>query len=227
MKRYYVSALAALVLTTSLYADSPEAYIGSIWASGLSYCPTNTLPANGKIVNINDYQPLFALIGTIYGGDGKTTFALPNLNGRTPVGLTNGLSSSSPVVLGTTRGQATLPLTAANLPPHTHSASFTPSGTNTITVNIPASSNLTGNTNQPSSTNNYIAASSNGPGGANMWANTMTTPVTIKGVTTSGGSGSGSVAISNTGNTAPIMTVPPELGVTYCITVTGLFPPQP
>ena len=233
MKRYYISTLAAFALTSSLYASSPNDYIGAVWATGANYCPTYSLPADGRQLNIRDYEALYALIGTTYGGDAQTTFALPDLSGRTPIGMgtgkdNGGTNNLTPVTLGQKRGSALVTLTPSNLPPHTHTAVFTPTGTNSITVTVPASSNLTGNTNQPSATNNYLAASSNGSNGANMWASTNTNPINLAGVTTSLGTGAASVKVDPAGSSQPIITtVPPLFGVTYCVTVTGIFPPQP
>jgi len=232
MKRYYISILATLALTSSLYAGSQDDYIGSIWATGSNYCPTNTVQADGRLLAISDYNTLYALFGTTYGGDGRTNFAVPDLRGRIPIGTGTGKDNSgtnnlAPVLLGQQRGQASVPLTPSNLPAHTHTALFTPSGTTPITVTIPVSANTSGNAITPDSSHNTMAGTISGPGGAAMWSNTMTNPVNIKGVTTSGGAGSGSVAIGNAGNSTPILTVPPELGVTYCVTIVGLFPDKP
>lgn len=224
MKRYYIHALAALSLTTSLYA---EAYIGSIWATGADYCPYYTMPARGQLLDINGYPALFALIGTNYGGDGKTTFALPNLNGRTPVGLTNGIPSSSVVVLGTKRGQVSVPLTGANLPPHTHAAAFTPSGTSTpVAVNVAVSSSI-GSANQPSSGVSTLSGSTPNQAGAKMWAQApLAGSITVAGVSVSNGAGAAKVTLNPAGGSTSILTVPPVLGMTYCITVDGIFPPR-
>jgi microcystin-dependent protein len=227
MKRYYVSALAALALTSSLYAESPDAYIGSIWATGAKYCPTNTVPADGRLLNINVYPALFALFGTTYGGNGVTMFGVPNLGGRTPVGLTNDLPSSSVVKLGTTRGQERVTLTASNLPPHTHVPTFTPSGSTTpFAVNVAVSSNV-GSVNQPSSAVNTLSGSTTGPAGANMWASAPGTPVNLAGVAIANGAGAAKVTLDNAGINTSIPTIPPVLGMTYCVTVNGVYPQQP
>lgn len=226
MKRYYISTLAAFALTSSLYAGSPNDYVGAVWAIGTNYCPTYSLPADGRLLSISNYEPLYALIGTTYGGDGRINFALPDLSGRTPVssGQSPGLSG---VVLGQKRGQTAVTLTAANLPAHTHAATFTPSGTNPITVNIPVSANTSGNLSSPDSTHNTLAGTPNGPTSASMWTSTMTSPINIAGVTASAGTGAASVTVNPTGSSQAINTVPPALGVKYCVTVTGLYPPQP
>jgi microcystin-dependent protein len=57
-----------------------DAYIGSIMLVGFNYAPPNWAPCNGQILPINQYQALFSLLGTTYGGDGVTNFALPKLD---------------------------------------------------------------------------------------------------------------------------------------------------
>jgi microcystin-dependent protein len=92
------------------YAQEP--FVGEVRLLGFSFCPTNWIVANGQLLNISQFQALFSLYGTTYGGDGRTTFAIPNLQGRAPVGV----SSQQP--LGAPFGNSTVTLTIANLPPH-------------------------------------------------------------------------------------------------------------
>ncbi len=70
---------------------SSEAYIGEVFAFAGSFCPRNFVSCDGKLLDIANNQALFAIIGNSYGGDGKTNFAVPNLKGRTPVGMTSRL----------------------------------------------------------------------------------------------------------------------------------------
>ena len=221
MKRYYLSTLAVLALTSSLYAESPDAYIGSIWATGANFCPTNAMPASGKTLDIHGYESLFALIGTTYGGNGTTNFLLPNLNGRTPIGITN------LVELGQKRGQMSIALTAANLPPHTHAATFTPKGATTpVAVNVAVSSDP-GTANQPSSGARTLSGSSTGAAGAKMWAPApLAGSMTVGGVSVSNGAGAAKVTLGTAGTnqSSSIPTLPPVLGMTYCITVIGMYP---
>ena len=226
MKRYYVSALAALALTSSLYAESPDAYTGSIWATGSNYCPTNTVVADGRLLNVNDYPVLFSLFGTTYGGNGAATFGIPNLGGRTPVGVGMG-NNLTPVALAQQRGQASVALTAVNLPAHTHVPTFTPNGTTTpFAVNIAVSSNI-GSANQPSLTVNTLSGSTTGIAGANMWASINPTSVNLAGVTISNGAGAATVTLASIGGNVTVPTIPPVLGMTYCVTVNGIYPVKP
>ncbi len=85
MKSYVKTAvLTALTITgANVQADCgpPDAsYQGSVCETAGSFCPGNTLPADGQILNISDYPPLSALLGTRYGGNGQSSFGLPNLN---------------------------------------------------------------------------------------------------------------------------------------------------
>ncbi len=84
-----------------------------------TFCPRGTALADGQILPITDFAPLYSLIGTAYGGDGRTTFALSDLRGRTPVhqGQGPGLSHRS---LGDRFGSEEANLSVANLPNHSH-----------------------------------------------------------------------------------------------------------
>lgn len=231
MKRYYLSTLTALTFASSAFACGADDYIGSICTTAAATCPGGTLEANGAILTITNNAALYSLIGAYFGGDGRTTFALPDLRGRAPVELSYNVPSptNQPVSIGTKRGTESVTLTMVQMPQHIHTATFTPgSGTNPIKVTIPASSNLAGNTNQPSATNNYIAASANGTAGGNMWASAPgSAPVTLAGVNVSGDTNSGSVTLATTGTAAPVPTISPELGLKYCVVSKGTYPPRP
>ncbi|MCX6074253.1 MAG: tail fiber protein [Campylobacterales bacterium] len=232
MKHYYLGVLAALTMTSSVFACGSDAdYVGSICTTAAAYCPANTLEANGQILQVTQNQALFSLLYNTYGGDGKTTFALPDLRGRAPVGVSYNVPSAAnqPVSMGTKRGSESVALTTAQMPIHIHNAAFTPSnGTNPIAVTVPVSSNTSGNTTVPSPTNNYLAASPSGDNGGNMWSSTPSTPpVTLAGVTTTGGTGTGNVTVATTGASVPVSTISPELGLKYCVVTVGYYPPRP
>jgi microcystin-dependent protein len=81
---------------------------------GFGFAPRGWQMCNGQILAINQYQALFSLIGTYYGGNGSTTFQLPNLQGSVPVHTGNG------VVLGEKAGFANVTLITQQIPTHTH-----------------------------------------------------------------------------------------------------------
>lgn len=96
-----------------------QPYIGEIRMFGGNFAPQGWALCNGQILAISDYDVLFQLIGTTYGGNGQTTFGLPNLQSRVPVhqGTGPGLSN---YVIGQVGGVETVTLTNAQMPSHTH-----------------------------------------------------------------------------------------------------------
>jgi microcystin-dependent protein len=101
-------------------AGSP--FIGQIMMVGFNFTPQGWAMCNGQLLAIADNTALFTLIGTTYGGDGQTTFGLPDLRGRVPVGTGQG-GSLSPYVIGEFTGTETVTLTVNQLPQHQHSYS--------------------------------------------------------------------------------------------------------
>jgi microcystin-dependent protein len=89
-------------------------YIGEIRMFGGNFAPQGWAFCNGQLLAISEYDALFTLIGTTYGGDGQTTFALPNLQSRVPMHQGNGH------VLGEMGGVETVTLTVSQLPSHIH-----------------------------------------------------------------------------------------------------------
>jgi microcystin-dependent protein len=96
-----------------------EPFLGEIRMLGFNFAPQGWAPCNGQLLPINQNQALFSLLGTTYGGDGTTTFALPDLRSRVPVGQGQGPALSS-YVEGQAGGAETVTLTAIQMPGHTH-----------------------------------------------------------------------------------------------------------
>ena len=89
-------------------------YIAEIRIFSFNFAPKGWAQCNGQLLPINQNQALFSLLGTTYGGNGQTTFALPNLQGRIPVYVGQG------IVLGQSAGEATHTLIQSEMPQHTH-----------------------------------------------------------------------------------------------------------
>lgn len=96
-----------------------EPFIGQIQAFGFNFAPRGWAKCEGQLMSIAENNALFALLGTMYGGDGRTTFGLPDLRGRNIVGVGNG-PGLNPVVQGEKGGSESVILTPANLPAHNH-----------------------------------------------------------------------------------------------------------
>lgn len=101
-----------------------EGYIAVVTCFAGNFAPRNWAYCNGQILSIAQNTALFSLLGTTYGGNGQTTFGLPNLQGRTQVSPGNGAGLPS-YVLGEIAGSETVVLTPNNLPSHTHDGATT------------------------------------------------------------------------------------------------------
>ena len=93
--------------------------IGTIMLAAFPFAPKGWMFCNGQILNIQTYPALYALLGVQFGGDGRTTFALPDLRGRLPIGMGQG-PGLSPRPLGQQTGVEKVTLTGAQVPAHTH-----------------------------------------------------------------------------------------------------------
>jgi microcystin-dependent protein len=117
-----LAAFIVLVLGFSFVSYSTPAiagtdpYIGEVAIIANTYCPEGHLEANGQILLIRENTALFSLLGTTYGGNGSTTFALPNLSSRFPIGV----GGSNKIRLGEEAGSNFVTLTNSNLPSHSH-----------------------------------------------------------------------------------------------------------
>jgi microcystin-dependent protein len=172
-----------------------DPYVGEIRLFGFPRIPEGWLACNGASVPISQYDVLFALIGTTYGGDGVTSFNLPDLRGRVPLaqGAGRGLT---PRVLGEVSGQETHLLIRTEMPSHSHSlVSTTNAGTTPTpgpTVHLATSSIASAKVYAPQ---------------ANVPSYDVMAP-----------------ALSITGNNEPHDNMMPTLTCNYCICWSGVFP---
>lgn len=96
-----------------------EPYLGQITMVAFNFAPRGYAECDGQIVQISQNQSLFSLLGTTYGGDGRTSFALPDLRGRTPVHFGNG-TGVPPYSLGQRGGTEAVALSTGQMPAHRH-----------------------------------------------------------------------------------------------------------
>lgn len=179
-------------------------YLGEIMFFAGQYVPENFLPCDGRLLNVNEYQALYSLLGTTYGGTEPTTFALPDLRARIPVG--NGQGGGLPnYAIGQKFGTPTVTLTVANVPSHSHTVVADKS--NQTPGLDPTNALLT-------------AASEAGSGVASAYTGTTTgsmTPLAGQAVSMAGG-----VSVP-----APIDNCQPTLTLTPIMCVNGLYPTRP
>jgi microcystin-dependent protein len=97
-----------------------QPYVGEIRMFAGNFAPVGWMFCEGQLLAISDYDTLFNLIGTTYGGDGQSTFALPDLRGRVPIGANTNTTQTATINLAETGGVETVTLSAQQLPAHTH-----------------------------------------------------------------------------------------------------------
>lgn len=101
-----------------------DPFIGQIVFFPWNWAPQGWLPCNGLLYPISEYQALYSLLGNVYGGDARTTFGVPNLQGRVPVGIGKSPGASVDWSLGTAHGSDVASVPAAGIPSHNHRMSF-------------------------------------------------------------------------------------------------------
>lgn len=171
-----------------------DAFMGMIAQFGFNFVPKGWLACNGQLLPISQYSALFSLLGTFYGGDGVNTFALPNLQGRSAVGIGQG-AGLAPINIGQVGGSNQVSLTTANLPSHVH----------TLKSASLAVYNGAGDTNVP--VNGFL---SNIPNGYSENHNASSN--SIAGQT------------DPIGSNVPVNVENPYLGLNFCICVEGIYP---
>jgi microcystin-dependent protein len=176
-----------------------EFFIGQVMMAGFNFAPKYWAQCNGQLLPIAQNQALFSLLGTQYGGNGVTNFALPDLRSRTPVGYASSVDPGwqpPSVQIGQTGGVENVTLLANNLPAHTHAmqASTTP-GNNRI-----PSGRLFGTSASTATAPNLYASS----GGALVPQNPQT--------------------VAAAGATQPHTNIQPYTTLNFCIALQGIFP---
>src|SRR5207253_10775579 len=111
-----------------------DPFVAAIRIFPFNFAPKGWAFCSGQLMPISQNTALFSILGTTYGGDGRTTFALPDLRGRTAIGAEGAAPGLSYYTLGQATGSATTVLSASQLPPHNHAIS----GTITISANSAA-----------------------------------------------------------------------------------------
>ena len=196
MKKIYVIGCLLMALFTSTTSFAQEYYIGDIKLFAGNFEIRGWAFCNGQLLAISDYDALFSIIGTTYGGDGQTTFALPDFRGRVPVGF----SSTHP--LGELGGTETKTLTIDNMPSHSHMASIAVnSGNATTSVPTVGSSIATSGTYSGRQFMPNLLYTTNAP------------DVLIDTVTT-----------NTQGSATPINIIKPYCGLNYMIALDGIYP---
>lgn len=175
-----------------------DSYTGEIRIFCGTFAPNGWAFCDGSLLNINQYNTLYSIIGTVYGGNGIQTFGVPNLNGVVPIGAGTGPGLTAHPI-GATGGNTGYTLDNTTLPPHNHIASAsTDSGL------------------QASPQGNYPAAITLGKTKINKYADTANTTLNPL-----------AIAPAGSQNPSPASNMQPYLPLIFIISLQGNFPPRP
>ena len=177
-----------------------EPFMGMIATFGFNFAPYQWALCNGQTLAISQNAALFSLLGTYYGGNGVSTFQLPNLQGRMAIGQGTGLGLSTRV-MGETGGTENVSVLLSNMPLHTHAFNVTKSNS---TTGVPG----------PTLYLSQGQATGQGPSEKISTLYTTVVPNTTLAPNTIGTSGSG----------LPLAIMPPFLTINYSIALYGIFP---
>ncbi len=206
-----------------------EGTIGEIRGFGGNFAPRTWAFCEGQLLSIAQHTALFSSLGTTYGGDGRTTFALPDLRGRVPIsaGTGPGLSTHK---LGARSGTETVTLNVLQIPSHFHTASSSVvGGTGSITGTATATVNIN-NTDGPDQDGNgkFLGYSDGGglytgtPDGSTLNAGSVTVDTSGLGINMSGMGVS--TTVNPTGGSQPHNNMQPYLTIYWIICLQGVFP---
>jgi len=208
-----------------------EFMMGGIIMFGGNFAPKDWAFCDGQLIAISQNQALYAILGNIWGGDGRTNFALPDMRSRVPIGIGRGVGLTE-VYQGQMRGIEAVTLNAAHMATHSHEATFTGTGgggagaTATAVVNVAATATTT------TATGNFLAGPTVPSGKdvihANGFASASDTTLSTDAVqvTVTGGSGitGGNVYVQQSGSSQPFSIQNPNLGMPYLVALQGIFP---
>lgn len=185
-------------------------YVGQINLFGFNFAPVSFLRCDGSLQPIAQYDVLFTLIGTTYGGDGVTTFGMPNLCGRVPIGMGTG-PGLAPRTLGELGGTESVTLTLGQLAAHTHPIDATGT-TAALACKLGA-----GNSRSPVGAVPAIEATGVTNPYSSAAADTAMAGAIAPGTSPPSGA---------TGGTTPHENMQPYLVLNYCIAYEGIYPSQ-
>jgi microcystin-dependent protein len=170
--------------------------LGAIFIFAGNFAPRGYQLCQGQVLSITQNTALFSILGTTYGGNGTTTFALPDLRGRAPIGQGAG-PGLSPVDLGQSGGSQNVAILSSNMPAHNH----------TVAVS-------TASAQQTSPQNNFIAPPLDGNANPTTGFNSAATA----------GATLAPTSVSIAGQGVPISVESPFLSINYIIAIQGIFP---
>lgn len=200
IKTALCATVAALAISSAPQTAEAgaEPFLGEIILVGYNFCPRGYADANGRLLAINQYQALFSLYGTQFGGDGRTTFGLPDMRGRVAMGHGSGPGLTDRNV-GQKFGTENTTLNVTNIPPHNHSVTVTSNALPTPGTSPTPAGQIPG-------ISSVGAIYGTGAGVVPMAANANT------------------VSEQTVGGGQPFNNIQPTAVLRYCVSLAGFFP---
>lgn len=227
------AAMALMMATPDHVTAGMEPFVGEINYVAFNFAPNGWYQCDGQLLPVSQYQALFALIGTTYGGNGTTNFALPDMRGRVPVHQGQHPGSSM-FTLGQTGGVENAALTVNNMPAHSHPATAVSTSTSAVAPGATATSILkavnsdadkkTAEGNSLANAKGLNSAYSASAPNVSMNAASIETTLNNLNVTTTT---STTVTVGNTGGSQPFSIMQPYTTVNCIIAWQGIFPSRP
>lgn len=205
-----------------------DPFIGQIQTMGFNFNPRGWFLCSGSLLAISQYSTLFSLLGTFYGGDGRTTFALPELRGRTPVAKGRHPGSYYDWRMGQQFGDEAHTMTVLQMPSHAHGASFSATTTGTVSAEILATTDEAESAGPVEGS--YLASVKEvGAGGHDLIyksSPSSSSLVSLGGATASLTNLKGNVTVTPNGGGQAFSILQPGLVVNYCLANVGVYPPR-
>jgi len=200
-----------------------EPFLGEIKMVGFNFAPRGYALCWGQQMSIAQNSALFSLLGTTFGGNGQTTFGLPDFRGRGPVGMGQG-PGLTPIAQGEMAGTESVTLTQSQMPQHTHTAQSTPYNASlTGPISIPAAT--TGTTQAAPGNTTVLGPIAAGGRPGTLYATTAAdTTLAPFNATVTGQVTPNNPTIGATGGSQPVSILSPFLGTNFVIATEGIFP---
>ena len=229
------SLAASITLFTAVpnsATAAPEPFVGEMSYVAFDFAPRNWAKCDGQLLPISQYQALYALLGNKYGGDGRTTFGLPDMRGRVPIHQVSGPGLPT-FAMGSMGGQASTTLSVDQMPQHTHSTTANSTSISVVAPGATATSTLKAANSDPDQKNAQGNSLANAKGlgqtysasapNVDMNAGSIVTTLGDINVTTTTDT---TVSAGNAGASMPFSIMQPYTTVNCIIALEGTFPPR-
>lgn len=165
----FVAAMALFTAVPNSATAGTEPFVGEISYVGFNFAPRGWAKCDGQLLAISSNQSLYSLLGTAYGGDGRTTFGLPDMRGRVPVHQ-GSVPGGSNFIMGQKGGVEGATLTLNQMPAHSHVATAASTSASTVAGGSSATSTLKAANADPSASTAAGNSLANGARGANVYS---------------------------------------------------------